>query len=243
MVTIEDAIVARIDKKGKHFEILVDPEIAYDLKSGKNVSTAKMLAVSEVYSDSNKGEKASDSDLEEIFGTRDVNQISEKIVKKGDLQVTTAFRNKKTDEKKRKIAAIISKNAMNPQTKLPHPLERILKSMEKSNINIDPFKPANEQVDEVLDALKPIIPISMDTLIFEILVPAKHTGSAYGLLKRYNIKKDEWRKDGSLYVKVDIPASLKDELYGKLNSMTDGDFTLKEVKKWLKESLHYLDKK
>ena len=45
MVTVEEAIIAKIDKAGKHFEVLVDPNIAYELREGKIVSISKMLAV------------------------------------------------------------------------------------------------------------------------------------------------------------------------------------------------------
>ena len=38
MVTVDQAIIAKIDKDGKHFEVLVDADIAYDLKEGMIVS-------------------------------------------------------------------------------------------------------------------------------------------------------------------------------------------------------------
>ena len=44
MVTVDEAIIAKFDKDGKHFEILVDSELAYGMKEGKIVSLSKMLA-------------------------------------------------------------------------------------------------------------------------------------------------------------------------------------------------------
>ena len=54
MVTVDKAIIARIERSGKHFEILVDPELAYDLREGKSVSLNKMLAINQVFKDAKK---------------------------------------------------------------------------------------------------------------------------------------------------------------------------------------------
>ena len=98
MVTVEKAIIARIDKYGKHFEILVDSELAYDLKENKSVSINKMLAINQVFTDAKKGMKAGAGDLQKAFNTDDVEKIASIIVKEGDLQLTTDFRRRKVDE-------------------------------------------------------------------------------------------------------------------------------------------------
>src|SRR3989344_2464638 len=104
MVTVEDAIIARYTKDGKHFEILVDPIIAYDLREGKTVSLGRMLAANIVFTDARKGTKAGAADVQTAFGTSDVEKIAEIIIKKGDLQLTTEFRRKKTEERRKQVA-------------------------------------------------------------------------------------------------------------------------------------------
>jgi len=232
MVTVEKAIIAKLDRDGKHFEILVDPDLAYELKEGKSVSVSRMLAVSSVFTDSKKGLKSSDSELEKIFGTRDVEKIAALIIKDGSIQLTTDFRRKKIDEKKRQIASFISRHAINPQTRLPHPIERVLASMEQSKVSIDPFRPAQEQMEDVIKALKPIIPISVEELTLSIEIPAQYSGRAFGIVKELgSLQNQRWLSNGSLFVKISIPAGLKEDVFRRLNSITEGNAKIEEVNK------------
>ena len=232
MVTVEKAIIAKLDKDGKHFEILVDPDLAYELKEGKSVSVSKMLAVSSVFSDSKKGLKSADSDIENIFGTQDVEKIAEAIIKHGSIQMTTDFRRKKIDEKKRQIASFISKNAINPQTRLPHPIERILTSIEQSKVSIDPFRPAQEQMEAVINALRPIIPISVEEMVLSVEVPAQYSGRAFGIIKEIgSLQNQQWLSNGSLLVRLLIPSGLKEDVFRRLNSITEGNAKIEEVNK------------
>ncbi len=229
MVTVDKAVIARLEKDGKHFEVLVDPELAYGLKDGKTVSVPKMLAVNEVFSDSRKGMKISSSELERVFGTPDIEKVAEEIVKQGDVQLTTEFRKNKVDERRRQIAAFISRYAINPQTRVPHPQERIMNAMEQAHLSIDPFKPAEQQIDDVMKALKPIIPISLEEASMSIIVPAKYSGYAYGRIKNLGtIAEQKWLTDGSLSARLVTPAGLKEEVYRILNSITNGEVKIEE---------------
>jgi ribosome maturation protein SDO1 len=232
MVTVEKAIIARLEKDGKHFEILVDPDLAYELKEGKPVSIPKMLAVGSVFSDSRKGLKPSENDLEKTFGTFDVGEITETIIKKGSLQLTTDFRRKKIEERKRQIASFISRHAINPQTRLPHPIERILAAMDQSKVSIDPFTSAQEQIEDVVKALKPIIPISIEELVLSVEIPAQYSGRAFGIIKELgSLQSQQWLTNGSLLVRLSIPAGLKDDVFRRLNSITEGNAKIEEVTK------------
>src|SRR3989338_6441224 len=135
MVTVDEAVIAKIARDGKHFEILVDADIAYDLKEGKTVSISRMLAVNDVFKDAKKADRCAPSDVQKAFNTNDIEKIAVEIVKHGDIQLTTDFRSRKIEEKKKQIAAFISKNAVNPQTKLPHPPERIMADRKSTRLN------------------------------------------------------------------------------------------------------------
>lgn len=228
MVTVDEAIIARYEKEGKHFEILVDPAIAYDLKEGKIVSLSKMLAVNEVFTDSKKGTRASASDVEQTFGTIDMEKISETIVKKGDIQLTTEFRRKKTEERRKQIAAFISRNAVNPKTGVPHPQERIMAAMSQAKVNIDPMHPADQQVDAVVNKIKEIIPISMEQATLTVEIPAQYAGKAYGALKELHPSKEQWLSNGSLVAQITVPAGMKENIFRKLGSLTNGEAKIEE---------------
>lgn len=229
MVTVDEAIIAKLDKDGKHFEILVDSDIAYDMKDGKTVSLSRMLAANIIFTDAKKGDKASPGDLQAAFGTLDAEKIAEHIVKKGDIQLTTEFRRKKTEEKRKQVAALISKYAINPQTKLPHPQDRILNAMDIARTSIDPFKPAEQQVEDVLKALKSVLPISMEETKLSVEIPAAYAGRVYGLLKDIGtVGEQQWLNDGSLAVKLTIPAGLRESVYKKLGGLTNGTARITE---------------
>ena len=227
MVTIEKAIIAKIEKDGKKFEVLVDPDIAYDLRDGKSASVQKMLAVNEIFTDSKKGDRAGPKDLEESFGTNDVFEIAEKIVKEGDIQVTTEFRRKKVEEKRKAVATIISRAGIDPRTRTPHPPERILTAMEQAHVSIDPFQAAETQVPEILKAIKPIIQISVEEIEMTVEIPAKYSGRVYGALKEYGKYSEQWAGD-MLVLKIKIPAGLKEKFYSQIAGLTSGEARITE---------------
>ncbi|RLI97042.1 MAG: ribosome assembly factor SBDS [Candidatus Aenigmatarchaeota archaeon] len=229
MVTVEEAVIARLTKGDKHFEILVDPEMAYAFKEGKPVSIQKMLAVNEVYSDSHKGLRVSPENLQKVFGTSDVIEVAKQILEHGDIQLTTEFKRKRLEEIKKQIAALISKTSFDPKTKNPHPPERILNAMEQARIHIT-LDPPESQIENVIKAIRPILPISTDKIKIELLVPPQYTGHAYGVIKSLtNVEKEKWNQDGSLHVVVSVTAGLKMEFYDKINHITHGDVDIKEL--------------
>jgi ribosome maturation protein SDO1 len=230
MVTVDKAIIAKIVKDGKHFEILVDADIAYDLKEGKIVSLSRMLAVNEVFKDAKKADRCVPSDIEKAFGTSDVEKVAEQIVKHGEIQLTTDFRRRKIEEKKKQIATIINRNAINPQTKLPHPQERILAAMDQARVSIDPFKHAEAQVEEVIKEIKKILPISVEEIILYVEIPAQYSSRAFGIVKELGMQQDKWLSDGRLVAKLQIPAGMKETVFKRLGAATDGTAKIEEAK-------------
>ena len=223
MVSLDDAIVIRYEKGGLKFEILVDPDLAWQLRQGKEVDLDEMLAAPEVFRDARKGDRASTEELHKTFGTTDVYEIAKIIVKKGDFHPTTEQRRRMVEEKRKKIATIIAQRAINPQTKTPHPVERILKAMEEARVHIDPFKPAEEQVQAVVDKIKRIIPLKIETRKLEVVIPPQYIGKAYKKVKAFNVVREKYLNDGSWQVVVEVPAGLTDQFLKALNDVTKGE--------------------
>ncbi|RLF65028.1 MAG: ribosome assembly factor SBDS [Thermoplasmata archaeon] len=231
MVSLEDAVIARYEKKGMHFEILVDPEAAEDFIDGKEINLMESLATDLVFKDANKGEKASEESLTEIFGTTDINEIAKKILKEGRIQLTTKQRREMQERKKRKIIDTIARNSMNPQTKLPHPKDRIQLAIEEAGVHIDPFKSVDAQIKDIIAAIRHILPISIENVEIEVKIPGKYAGKAYGEVKSFGtIVKEEWLSDGSWKCRIEIPAGMQTEFYDKLNGITKGDVETKIIK-------------
>jgi ribosome maturation protein SDO1 len=223
MVKVEDAVVARWETGGSRFEVLVDPEAAQAVKDGKAVDLTDKLALSQVFKDAKKGDKVSEEHLEKTFHTRDLGAIAREIILKGEVQVTTEQRHQLQETKRKAIVATIARNAMNPQTGAPHPPARIEAAMTEARVHVDPFRPADQQVQEVLAKLRPLLPIRLDVVRVRIRVPAQHYPRVIGDLKGLGKLSDEqWMGDGSWTGVLEIPAGVQTELYERLNARTKG---------------------
>jgi len=223
MVTVEEAVIARWETQGSRFEVLVDPKAVQDLKDGKDVDLSDKLALDQVFKDAKKGDKISEEHLERTFHTRDLAAIAKQIVLKGEVQVTTEQRHTLQAAKHKQIVATIARNAMNPQTGAPHPPARIEAAMAEAKVHIDPFRPVDVQVQEVLAKLRPLIPIRLDVVKVRVRLPAQQYPRVIGDLKGIGrLLEEQWMGDGSWSGVVEIPAGVQTELYEKLNARTKG---------------------
>jgi ribosome maturation protein SDO1 len=228
MVNLEDAVIARLEYYGEHFEILVDPDMAADFKRGKEIELEDILAVEEVFKDAKKGDKASEEAMMKAFNTSDPLEAAAHIIKKGQVQLTAQQRKEMQEDKRKKIIATITREAINPQTKLPHPTRRIEIAMEEAKIHVDPFKSVDEQVNIVLKAIRTKIPIRFEKVKVAIRVPGDYTGKIYNIIPEFGkTKKEEWQQDGSWIAVVEIPGGMQDNFYRKLNELTHGEVETK----------------
>lgn len=231
MVKLEDAVIARLETHGERYEVLVDPDLALELKHGKEVDVAQVLAVDTIFKDSKKGDKASEERIKQLFGTSNPLEVAKIIIKKGEIQLTTEQRRKMQEDRKKQIVAIIARHAINPQTNAPHPPQRIEKAMEEARVHVDLSKTAEEQVQQVLKALRPIIPIRFEERTVAARIPAQYAAKAYSVVKSFgDIKKEEWQKDGSWIILMNLPAGVVDEFFEALNSLTKGEVGTKIIK-------------
>ncbi|HDQ59918.1 MAG TPA: ribosome assembly factor SBDS [Candidatus Woesearchaeota archaeon] len=229
MVRIEDAVVAKLKKDNHNFEILVDCELAMKFKHGEDVQINDVLAVGNIFKDARKGDIA--PDLKEVFGTENIEDIAKQILQKGEIHLTSDYRKKLIKEKEEKIIGMITRNGMDPRTKAPIPSTRVELALEQAHVHIDPFKPAEVQMEEIIDKLRPVLPISFEKKKFDVLVPAQFASTAYGIIKKYGkILKEQWTQTGGLKAVVEMPAGMSEEFVDKLNKLTHGDVQVMEEK-------------
>jgi ribosome maturation protein SDO1 len=223
MVNVEDAVVARWEKGGSRFEVLVDPVAVQALKDGRTVDLRDKLAMDQVFKDAKKGDKVSAEHLEKTFHTQDIAEIARQIILNGEVQVTTDQRHELQAAKHKQIVATIARNAMNPQTGAPHPPARIEAAMLEAKVHVDPFRPADQQVAEIITKLRPLLPIRLDTVRVRVKVPAQYYPKVIGELKGLGKLADEqWLPDGAWSALLEIPAGVQTELYAKLSARTKG---------------------
>ena len=231
MVSVDESVVARIDKGSMHFELLVDSNLALELRKGKDISLDNVLAVRGVFKNAGSGERASDDDLQKAFHTTDIYRISEDIIRNGDVQITTEHRRKLVEEKRKQIADTISRQGVDPKTGLPHPPQRIMNAMDEARVHVDPFRRSSDQIEGVLEKLEPVIPISMERVDIEVKIPLQFAGKASSSVRSIaKVRKEEWKSDSWTAI-IEIPAGMQSDLLSKLNELTSGQVETKVSKK------------
>ncbi len=226
-----DVTVIRYSYEGEKFEILVKPDPALEYKLGKKKDLSSILVSDEIYTDSNKGTRASADKLQKAFKTEDQAAIADIILKKGDLNLTTDQRRKMIEEKKKQLVSYIAKTYVDPKSHLPHPPLRIEQAMKDGKITVDPQKDVDEQVKDIVDKLRSIIPLKSENLDLEITIPAQYAAQSYSVLKSTGtLKKEEWQNNGSLKAILEIPAAARPNVIDRLGSITKGTASV-EVKK------------
>jgi len=229
MVRVEDAVIARLEKFGHKFEILVDPDLAMDVKHGKDIALENLLASDSVFKDIKAGDVQSPDALKKAFQTTEMKKIVHKIIMDGEVHLTTEQKRALLEKKRLEVINFISRNTINPQTKTPHPPQRIENCLAQAKIHIDPFKSVEEQVDDIVKEIRHLIPISMEKVDFAIKVPAQYAGKCSSIIKKYEVKKEEWLNDGSLVAELLLPGGAKGDLLNELNSVTHGEIIVKII--------------
>lgn len=219
---------ARIKKGGKNFEIIVDLDKALKFKKENEGNAPGFLEIDEIFTDSKKGFKASDEDLNKAFGNSDPYKVSEQIVKSGEILLTKEYRDEEREKKVKQAVDLIAKSAIDPQTGNPHTAERIKSAFEQAHINLKNV-PIEEQVQEIVEKLSKVIPIKVETKRIKIVIPAVYTGKAYGIVNPHK-ENEKWLENGDLQVIVNVPAGTQlFSFYDKLNSVTQGSVVTEEL--------------
>jgi|TARA_B110000196_G_scaffold59768_1_gene49768 ribosome maturation protein SDO1 len=216
MVSLDDAVLARLEKGGSRYEILVDPELVDTWKEDPNsVELSDLLAIDEVWSDAKAGDRPTSDALERVFGSTDLSTCVDKILKDGSLQLTTAQRRQMVDERMKQIVNEIAMTATDPKTKLPHPQTRIENALQEARFKADPFLSVERQVKDAVNILKPIIPLQFITIKLAFKVPGKDYGGVSNLL-RDSMQKDQWLSDGSWACVIEVPGGMKNEIISRV---------------------------
>ncbi|HLA22866.1 MAG TPA: ribosome assembly factor SBDS [Nitrosopumilaceae archaeon] len=228
---VDKLTVIRFSVEGEKFELLVKPDPALEYKLGKRKDISTVLVSEEIYSDSNKGTRASTEKLMKAFKTTDPAAIATIILQKGDLNLTTDQRRKMVSEKRKQIVEFIAKTYVDPRSHIPHPPLRIEQAMDDAKVSVDPFRNTDDQIKDIVEQLRSIIPLKSENMLLEILIPAQFAAQSYSVLKSAGtLKKEEWQANGSLKVILDIPAAARANVIDRLGSVTKGSASIEVAK-------------
>ncbi len=231
MVNVDQAIIARLKAQGQNFEILVDCSSALALREGRSVDMHDILAAMKVFSDAKKGLEASETAMRQIFGTSDVNEVAKSIIQKGEIQLTHEYRESLREEKRKQVISIIHRNGVDPKTHLPHPPQRIENAFAEARFHVDEFKPVQEQVQEALKKLRPILPIKFEVKEIAVKISPEFAPKCYSTVKAFGtILKEEWQGNGYWVAVVELPGGMESDFYDKLNKICHGNMESKVLK-------------
>ncbi len=214
-------ILARIKRSGKTFELSIDPNKAVEFVEG-NASLAEALHSDEIFIDAKRGQLASTAELEEVFKTTNKSQIAEIILRHGEIQSTSNQRASEREQKHKQLIYKIHSLAVDPKTSLPHPTTRIEAALQEAKIHLKDNQSIDDQFDEIISKLRPIIPIKIEVKILQILVQGQYVGALNNYLRSQKFIKEEWTNDGSWKVTIEVPAGLVPGTIDTLNSKTRG---------------------
>lgn len=215
--------IVRYSAGNDKFEILVKPDPALEYKLGKKMDISNIMISDEIYSDANKGTRCSSEKLVKHFKTTDQLEIAKQIMDKGDLNLNTDQRRKMIEEKKRQIVEYINKNFVDPKSHMPHPVSRINAVLDEARVAIDPFKRLDDQLKNIIESLRKIIPLKSEILELTVTVPSQFSGQSFSVFKTIGeIKSEQWLSDGSLQVILSINAGMKSSFLDRIGTATKG---------------------
>jgi len=231
MGSLDKAGIAKLKKEGKTYEIFIDSEKALEFRKGKSVSVNDIIVTEEIFYDAKKGTKASENEMKKIFGTDDKLEICKIIIKDGYVPLTAELLRKDLEMKRKQIVNFIHRNVVDPKTGKPHPPQRIDAAMTEAKVRIDESKSAEQQVQDVIDQIKIIIPIKFEVREISVKILPQYSGRAFSIIKQFGrILNENWLNDGSLSVTVEIPAGIQEEFEVELNKIAKGTVETKILK-------------
>ncbi|WP_436900876.1 ribosome assembly factor SBDS [Halovenus halobia] len=233
MISLDEAVTARLESHGERFEVLVDPDAALAMKRGEfDGELEDVIAAEDIFENASRGDRPPENALEEVFGTTDPMEIIPQVVKEGEIQITAEQRKEMKEKKHKQLVNRIARNAVNPQMDdAPHPPDRIESALEETDFRIDPMEPVGTQVDEALDALRPVIPIRFDTITVAANLPADYAGSGQAKIREFgDLQSEEWQPDGSWIGVVEFPAGIQNEFYDLVNEVSSGNAETQIIK-------------
>ena len=216
MVSLDNAVLARLEKGGKRYEALVDPDLVEQWKEdASTVELDDFMAMDEIFHDARAGERPTEEALMNTFQTLDVEAILNIILEKGSIQLTTAQRKARVENMRQQIIHHIHSQAIDPKSKSPHPRTRIELALDESKYSVDPFKRLEDQVKDAIAKLKPLIPLSFEAVRLAFRIPGSAYGSVSQLLRPYQ-KKEQWLENGDWACIVELPAGMKGDIIGQV---------------------------
>ena len=113
MISLDEAVTARLESHGARFEVLVDPDAALAISRGEFKSDLEeVIAAEDVFENASRGDRPAESDVEDVFGTTEPLEIIPEVIQRGEIQITAEQRREMQERKRRQLINRIARNAI-----------------------------------------------------------------------------------------------------------------------------------
>lgn len=225
-------VVARPNARHQHFEVVVDADAAMAFRQGLVKDVRDVLQSQDIFTDAKKGLRPSEAELKAAFGTLDKLKIAEDIVRRGIIQETAEQRAQKMAALRAQVIDLIRRFCVDGRTGLPLPPQRIENAIEERKVKIDYARSAEEQLQEIIRALQPALPLRYELKQFEVHTSVNYASKAQALLRRLGmIKQQRWEPDGSFCCVLELPSGLQQEFFDQINGLTHGQAVIKPLER------------
>ncbi|KAG8736981.1 hypothetical protein FRC10_008667 [Ceratobasidium sp. 414] len=164
--------VVRLRKGGKRFEIACYKNKVQEWRNGVETDLDEVLQINNVFLNVSKGQACNSEELEKAFGKTDISEI---ILKKGELQVGDKERAHESSQLWKDIATQVAEKCVDPSTQRPYPVGIIEKAMTETGFSVKTGKNAKAQVLECIKHLQShsTLPIQRARMRIRITMPSK----------------------------------------------------------------------
>lgn len=210
--------------KYKNLELLCKPNTISKYRDGK-LSIDKVLLSDEIYKSVQKGNRTNAKDLENTFGTNNINECIKIMLDKGDYQISTEERKEKVTQKRSEIIGYIHRNYIDPKTKSAIPITRIESGLDTIKAKIDFETPVDKLLQPILKKLPTILPMKkQEGVTGKLKIQHYHINNVSKIIKKYcNIRSEKKDYQGYTY-EVSMTPSDNDELIRAISKITEDDF-------------------
>jgi ribosome maturation protein SDO1 len=210
---------ARVTKKGKKYEILVDLEEALKIRDGKSTNISAAVLTNAVFHNLKSGDQASTIELEADFGSSNFEEVCTRILTHGEIVLPVEYLKKMQEGKYKQVVDFLSKNAVSPQG-VPYTPDRIMSSLKEANVHVK-NEPMDKQITGIIAQLQNVLPLKIEVKKIRVTIPAQYAGKAYGVVSEFK-QEEEWMSNGDVRVIIGVPAGLVMDFFDKLNGVTHG---------------------
>jgi ribosome maturation protein SDO1 len=214
-------------KSGKHtFEILCHPGTVLKYRDGQ-LDMDKVLFADNIFKNYSTGDRAKEAELIEVFGTSNQQECIKKILDTGEYHLSTKERQELVEKKKREMINFVHKNYIDPRNRLPHPVVRIEQAFKDLKVlNVDPFKPAEKQVQDIYSKLVEKIPLRKTLVYASLQLKHQFIGAGMPVAHRYAQVSGEKYDHIGVTMDLALPPGDYDALVNDLHKVCKGDFRL-----------------